>query len=153
LPNGVIALWLGTIATIPAQWKICDGTFSTPNLLDRFVKALNTTGELGTTGGAATHTHAAPATHSHTVADHTHAAGTLATSATTDAAAKANTNNSASADYTHTHTVPSFTTAAGTSSSDAAGAATANTDNAPPYTTVAFIQYQPAGAFFPLFPF
>jgi hypothetical protein len=37
IPAGVIVLWSGTIATIPAGWALCDGTLGTPNLQDRFV--------------------------------------------------------------------------------------------------------------------
>lgn len=66
VPSGVIAMWAGLVANIPAGWRLCDGTNGTPNLTDRFIKG--TSGNPGATGGAATHTHAA-----HTgVIDHTH---------------------------------------------------------------------------------
>ena len=35
--TGMIMLWSGTIATIPAGWLLCDGTSSTPDLRNRFV--------------------------------------------------------------------------------------------------------------------
>lgn len=35
LPSGSIIMWSGT--TVPAGWKICDGTNSTPNLLNRMI--------------------------------------------------------------------------------------------------------------------
>ena len=37
IPSGVIVMWSGSIAAIPAGWVICDGTNSTPDLRDRFV--------------------------------------------------------------------------------------------------------------------
>jgi hypothetical protein len=35
--SGIIALWSGTIATIPTGWVICDGNNGTPNLQGLFV--------------------------------------------------------------------------------------------------------------------
>lgn len=69
--KGIIALWLGTLATIPVGWKVCDGNNSTPNLLDKYFKIINTAGEIGYTGGSNTHTHAAQS-HLHTGASHNH---------------------------------------------------------------------------------
>jgi len=40
--RGMIMLWSGTIATIPAGWHLCDGTNGTPNLMDRFVVCAST---------------------------------------------------------------------------------------------------------------
>jgi len=37
VPSGVIAMWSGTIATIPTGWVLCDGNNSTPDLRDRFI--------------------------------------------------------------------------------------------------------------------
>ena len=55
VPSGMIAMWHGTIANIPAGWVICDGTNGTPNLLQRFVQGVATAAtEPGATGGAAT---------------------------------------------------------------------------------------------------
>lgn len=71
LPKGVIGLWLGTVASVPVGWAICDGTNGTPDLTDKFIKVAANTGELGNTGGSNTHTHAAQV-HSHTGASHTH---------------------------------------------------------------------------------
>lgn len=53
VPSGLIALWHGTIATIPTGWVICDGNNSTPNLLNKFVRGVVTAAtNPGTTGGA-----------------------------------------------------------------------------------------------------
>lgn len=37
IPSGMIAIWKGTIITIPAGWVICDGANGTPDLRDKFV--------------------------------------------------------------------------------------------------------------------
>jgi microcystin-dependent protein len=67
-PIGGIILWSGSVASIPANWAICDGTSGTPNLRDRFVVGAGSTYAVDATGGAATVTLDAtqiPA-HSHT---------------------------------------------------------------------------------------
>jgi hypothetical protein len=64
VPKNGIIMWSGTIATIPSGWVICDGNNGTPNLLNRFIKSVvNASTNPGTTGGAATHTHAGHDTH------------------------------------------------------------------------------------------
>jgi hypothetical protein len=72
-PIGLIAMWSGTIATIPTGWALCNGTANSPgpDLRDRFVVAArqddsgvaktNVTGALTVSGGAATHNHTATA--------------------------------------------------------------------------------------------
>ena len=58
-------MWGGLVVSIPAGWLLCNGLNGTPDLTGRFIKGSITP---GTTGGAATHTHAA-----HTdVITHTH---------------------------------------------------------------------------------
>ncbi len=64
---GMILMWSGTIATIPAGFVFCDGNNGTPDLRDRFivcakqddagVAKTNLTGALTQSGGAANHTH------------------------------------------------------------------------------------------------
>lgn len=56
-PNNIIAIWTGTIATIPAGWSVCDGGSGTPNLLDKFIRGSAAQGGYASTGGALTHTH------------------------------------------------------------------------------------------------
>jgi len=56
-PSGLIGIWHGTIANIPAGWVICDGNNGTPNMLGRFVEGVATAAtDPGATGGEATHT-------------------------------------------------------------------------------------------------
>lgn len=63
IPNGIIVAWAGAVASIPAGWKLCDGTNGTPNLADKFiVGAVASTGGLGGIGASggtnSPHTHA-----------------------------------------------------------------------------------------------
>jgi hypothetical protein len=37
IPSGTIAMWKGSIATIPSGWVLCNGANGTPDLRDRFV--------------------------------------------------------------------------------------------------------------------
>ena len=56
IPSGLIALWTGTLANIPAGWNLCDGVDGRPNLLDKFVVGVpNDSTDPGGTGGEATH--------------------------------------------------------------------------------------------------
>lgn len=65
IPSGLIAMWHGLIANIPAGWVICDGNNGTPNLLDKFVKGVPTAAtNPGSTGGVTNHKHTQP-THTH----------------------------------------------------------------------------------------
>lgn len=82
-PQGSIVIWAGTLATIPQGWALCDGLDGRPNLLDKFIRGVDTTiTNPGLTGGLAvitltvsqmpSHTHV-PITASH---DHTIPLGT-----------------------------------------------------------------------------
>lgn len=82
--SGMIMMWSGSIASIPAGWLLCDGSSGTPDLRDRFVIGArqdnsgvantNVTGSLTQTGGSkdaivVSHTHTATVTdpgHRHT---------------------------------------------------------------------------------------
>jgi len=53
LVAGLIVMWHGTIANIPAGWLICDGNGGTPNLLAKFVQGVATAAtDPGATGGS-----------------------------------------------------------------------------------------------------
>jgi hypothetical protein len=51
VPKGVITMWSGSIATIPAGWALCNGSNGTPNLQDRFIVGAGQTYAQGTSGG------------------------------------------------------------------------------------------------------
>jgi len=74
VPSGMIALWSGTIATIPSGWFLCDGNNGTPDLRDRFIAGAGTTYGVGSIGGAATHTLSVSEmpSHTHTQNSHNH---------------------------------------------------------------------------------
>lgn len=72
IPKGVIVMWSGTLATIPAGWALCDGTNGTPNLQNKFILATSSGINPGNTGGADTVTIATANLPSH---KHTTAAG------------------------------------------------------------------------------
>jgi hypothetical protein len=87
VPSGVILLWSGSAASIPAGWVLCDGTNSTPDLRDRFVVGAGSTYAVGATGGSAnatlvSHTHTATVTdpgHTHNLPGNTSSGGTIQT--------------------------------------------------------------------------
>ena len=67
--SGMIMLWSGSEASIPAGWLLCDGTSSTPNLQDRFVVGAGNTYAVGATGGSAD---AVVVSHTHSINDSGH---------------------------------------------------------------------------------
>lgn len=70
-PSGLIAMWSGSIATIPAGWLLCNGTSGTPDLRNRFIVGAGSTYAVAATGGSAD---AIVVSHTHSVTDsgHTH---------------------------------------------------------------------------------
>lgn len=72
--TGVIAIWSGTLATIPANWNLCDGSGVTPNLVARFLRGAPAATDPGTTGGSDTHGHSmtAAGSHSHSLSSQGH---------------------------------------------------------------------------------
>ena len=106
IPKGVIVMWSGTLATIPAGWALCDGTNGTPDLQNKFIRGATTTTLPGTKGGADTVTLATTNLPSHA---HTTTAGStgLNLSATASIAAAANDSTGLAGKY-----VPSFAEAA-----------------------------------------
>jgi len=50
-------MWQGSIATVPDKWKLCDGTFGTPDLRDKFVLAAGLSYIVDETGGNDLHDH------------------------------------------------------------------------------------------------
>lgn len=137
LPNGIIALWTGALASIPTNWTLCDGNNGTPNLVAVYPEGANLTSEVGNTGGATSHTHSDPGTHVHALGTHVHA--------TTMGNASTSTNGSGSTPNlptnVHTHGATPNTDA----STDNTGIGTAGSYNTPssepPYYEVAFIMY------------
>jgi hypothetical protein len=78
IPSGVILMWAGLLADIPAGWNLCDGTNGTPDLRDRFIYGWTDGIDPGTTGGALTHKHSLLAADGATAANAAITAGTPA---------------------------------------------------------------------------
>ncbi|MFH0951463.1 MAG: hypothetical protein V1765_03260 [bacterium] len=137
LPDGIIAMWDGTVASIPTNWILCDGSGTCPNLNDKFIKGANADSESGTTGGALTHTHGAGAAHSHTIDSHTH---TLTVGGADLSVVRNGTGTASTAATAHTHT---FTLSGGGTTATQTITADANSpnDNRPPYKEIVFIKY------------
>lgn len=138
-PTGVICLWVQTLATIPGSFILCDGTSGTTDLRQQFVKGSSTLGGIGTTGGSLTHgsTHTATG-HTHAVASHTHTV-----TAGTGAAENRTAGSTATATAAHTHPSWSPTGAASFTSGTGTPVPDNFTDTEPPFTSVAFIKYNP----------
>lgn len=147
LPQGMIVMWSGALANIPAGWALCDGTNGTPNLFDRFILSIpNNATNPGSTGGSHlyTLTEAQLPPHSHTGSgttsvdgQHTHTMpgyhlynGTQIPWYNWANNQKADNTNTTSADGAHSHTF-SFTT----NTTGGGG----GIDNRPAYYTLAFI--------------
>lgn len=68
LPTGIITLWYGSIASIPAGWILCNGAGGSPDLRNRFVVGAGDTYAVDAEGGAVNHNHAFTGDgHSHTI--------------------------------------------------------------------------------------
>lgn len=88
VPAGIVAMWSGTIANIPAGWLLCNGSSSTPNLLNRFVICAGGDFAVGVSGGSrnavvVAHTHTFSATTGNQSANHSHTGTTDAAGAHT----------------------------------------------------------------------
>ena len=55
--KGMIMVWPGAIADIPAGWALCDGSNGTPNMTDRVVIGAGGGLAFNSIGGSVSHTH------------------------------------------------------------------------------------------------
>lgn len=141
---GIICIWLGTLATIPPGWRLCDGGGGTPNLSQsNYVKGAGSDGEIGNTGGAATHTHNGNLGHTHASSgNHVHSL-TVASSDTQNGQAgiAGALNNMSTVTHTHASTTYTAPTVSGVgTSTNQANALSGNSSNDPVFTTVAYVQ-------------
>jgi hypothetical protein len=145
IPSGVITMWSGSIANIPASWYLCNGSNGTPDLRNKFIVGAfsdnagvaNTTitGSQTLTGGTAdaivvSHTHTA------TVTDpgHTHAlSGQLIQSGTNSSPSALTDSNSRPL-----NTVTNSATT-GISVANSTTGSSGTNQNLPPYYALAFI--------------
>lgn len=139
LPPYGIGFWLGTLASIPASLRLCDGTSGTPDLRDKFVKITNTSGELGNTGGATQHTHTSDS-HTHTQDQHQHTVTAGNSSAGNNDYEDVGDPLTGVAIHPHTHSTwtAAYTTAVNQNTTITIQNNTAST-NFPEYRTVAYL--------------
>lgn len=125
IPNGVIFIWTGTNASIPAGWS------RVTDLDDRFPKGDTTP---NSTGGSGSHTHSSTTTHTHTMNNHTH---TFTTNAGSGGGQNTGT-SSPSSRRDHTH--PNATTGNPTNVSISSVSVTyGSVSNNPPFYSVIYI--------------
>jgi hypothetical protein len=67
VPSGLIAIWSGSLGSIPSGWVLCNGANGTPDLRNSFILGAGSTYAVGTVGGSAdaivvSHTHTATST-------------------------------------------------------------------------------------------
>jgi hypothetical protein len=148
LPAGVIVMWSGSVASIPAGWALCDGAGGRPDLRDRFVRGAAAGQGGGATGGSATHSHAAhtaPINHTHgvTVTDpgHVHVQGV--NSATTGGLSGYTPDTSSNTRVNSGYSTSSATTGVTAATANPAGGVASQAHDSPnhepPYFTVCFI--------------
>lgn len=132
--KGIVGLWLGSIASIPVNWVLCDGNNDTYDMRDKFVKIGTALTNNNETGGANTHTHSA-VSHTHSPSSaHTHTGSTANTTSNQNDG-----NGSEGVVYSpHTHSLASVSSVSSSYSTDNITADTVN--NEPAYRTAAYIQ-------------
>jgi len=144
IPKGVIVMWSGDPAKVPAGWALCDGSKGTPDLRDKFVMGAG--GSLPTTGGTTSHTHSLPE-HAHSITaegDHAHHFDINITECIGDCRDGADNGSKDVGSDSHGHHVAADTWGAGAHSH---GGQTGNggngtsgaADHLPPYYALAFI--------------
>lgn len=129
----LIAIWKGTLATIPEGWILCDGNNGTPNLINVFIKGDTST--VGSTGGNTTHTHT-PSAHNHTYGTHNHTSSSVTTSGSCANVIQGTGVDVALCGHTHTYTFTDVSQV----SSDATITLDALSSSLPEYYEVAYIQ-------------
>lgn len=75
-PGGVIVGWRDSVASIPADFVLCDGTGGTPDCRDLQIRITTDSGTIGDTGGSNAHGHSRNHGHVHS-AGHVHTAAVL----------------------------------------------------------------------------
>jgi microcystin-dependent protein len=138
-PSGLIALWSGSIASIPTGWYLCNGSNGTPDLRDRFVVGAGSTYAVAATGGSkdaivVSHTHTA--TSSVTDPGHTHSYGGRNPSVNV---AYAGTGGDPYFATTQNLTTASSQTGVSVSTSVASSGSSGTDANLPPYYALAYI--------------
>ena len=85
VPRGIIALWAGYLADVPAGWLLCNGTNGTPDLRDRFIVGAGNSYGVGAAGGNVLMSTTTTAAGQHSHGGATWAGGNHSHTGTTDA--------------------------------------------------------------------
>lgn len=134
---GLIGLWLGSVASIPINWALCDGNNGTNDLRDKYIKIALNSSELNGIGGSNTHNHGV-INHTHTsTGGHSHT-GSTGGSLNNYIRRGANQGGGIVRFY-DTHPISSVSTVTPTYSSNDLDSGVA-VNNEPAYLTVAYIQ-------------
>ena len=96
VPSGLIAIWSGSIGSIPLGWVLCNGLNGTPDLRNSFILGAGNTYAVGATGGST----------DSIVTSHTHTYSGTATGTT-------NSGNAVISDPGHSHTLTNFSAITG----------------------------------------
>lgn len=130
--KGLVGMWLGTLASIPGNYLLCDGTNGTTDMRGKYLKC-GAIADIGDTGGSNTHTHAST-NHTHTIANHTHTISNLTHTNGVEPY------SSGSTDLANASTVHTVTTSSVTMTFSDAATEAQSSSNEPSYRTVAFIK-------------
>lgn len=136
VPAGVILMWSGSVASIPAGFALCNGVNGTPDLRGRFIYGAGGLLNPGEAGGATSQSHTPTGSNANENA-HTHAAGTLAVANHTRVTSRQGT-SAGNVVTTETHAV-SGSTAVGAAHTHAFTGNAANIPTLPPYYALAYI--------------
>jgi len=144
IPAGLIAMWSGSIGSIPSGWYLCDGSNGTPNLTDRFIIGAGSTYAVNGTGGSTTATLTStnlPAhTHTATVTDAGHAHNYAGWTTFYDSGAGAGGNAVARGNLTQTTSSATTGISVAVSGGGSGGASGTAFSILPTYYALAFIQ-------------
>jgi hypothetical protein len=136
VPSGLIAIWSGSLGSIPSGWVLCNGSNGTPDLRNSFILGAGSTYAVGTVGGSAdaivvSHTHTATST----VTDPGHRHGSDFTG--DSSVGGSGTGNQLAGNTAHLMTTA--TTGITVATSNASTGVSGTNANLPPYYALAFI--------------
>lgn len=95
VPSGLIAIWSGSVGSIPSGWVLCNGQNGTPDLRNSFILGAGNTYAVGATGGST----------DAIVPSHTHSA--------TSSSSASSTSTASVSDPGHQHTLTNFSAITG----------------------------------------
>lgn len=129
VPRGLIIMWSGTPAQIPAGWQFCDGSNGTPDLRNKFIYGIGVEGDMGA--------HSETTNHAHTVS-HTHTLSIAAFWSDYGNPRTSNGGGDENSNHNHSISLPGATSDDATKAAGGAPVVT-SADNYPPYYKLAYI--------------